>query len=113
MRVRPAALIFVAMLIAAPSARAQQASPKVVAELQAIENEWSLAIRTHNSAALERILGQEYYLFDAADNKTITRADLIESTRTDKTTYSAFTATISHVAVYGDVAVALGTLTKY
>jgi len=106
----PVRLTLIACLAVLPSGAlaAQQVSPAVLKEIQAVEAEWAKAYQTHDARILDRILGSEYYIFSAWDGKTYRKADEIRDTGSSKANYASITNTVLDARQYGDVVVALG-----
>jgi ketosteroid isomerase-like protein len=101
-------MIGVAALASASSVRAQRASQDVVSEIQAIQNDWARAYQTKDVALLERILGDEYYLYHAGEARSVTKRNEVEGLKTGKTVFTSASNTVREVRQYGEIVVALG-----
>jgi uncharacterized protein (TIGR02246 family) len=90
---------------ASPTASAAESSADVEKALAQMEREWMEAMQKKDTAALERIMADDYTLVDA-DGKTLTKAASIAEIKAGEYKIESFTLDPVKVRVFGDVAVA-------
>jgi ketosteroid isomerase-like protein len=87
-----------------PAASPKAASPETVAALEKLNSEWLTAYKTHDGAALERILADDFEAIYPG-GRILKKADLIKTATNPARTISDIGWDDLKILVFGDVAV--------